>query len=161
MEIPIKAKKCPYCQRGQNVFSMIFWYPILSIIGFFIPFIIIGCIFANMFNKGKDFTPYRNQITINSSELRFGEKQSGETVAVVGTMSNSSPIPWKEIQFEVRFYDSNGKIIDAMQQKGYSDEIPANGSSAFKVSMLREFPKEQYTKYDVVIISARDAHSLW
>jgi hypothetical protein len=141
MEIPIKAKKCPYCQRGQNVFSMIFWYPILSIIGFFIPFIIIGCIFANMFNKGKDFTPYRNQITISSSELRFGEKQSGETVAVVGTMSNSSPIPWKEIQFEVRFYDSNGKIIDAMQQKVTLMRFPQTAAAHLRYRCCESFPK--------------------
>ena len=160
-EIPSRAKKCPYCLHWQNKFSMIGWNPALPIIIFLIPYIIIWYMFVSMFDKGKDFTPYRNQITISNSEIRFGEKKSGETIAVVGTMSNSSSIPWKDIQIEVRFYDSNGKMVDTEQQKDYPYEIPANGSAAFKVSTLREFPKDQYAKYDVVIISAQDARSRW
>ncbi len=160
-EIPDKARKCPYCHYWQNKFSIYVWGPALPIIIFLLPFAFIMYMLENTFDKGEDFTPYRNQITVTNSELEFGEKKSGETVAVIGTMSNKSPVPWKDVQIEVRFYDSNGKMIDSEQQKDYPFEISADGNAAFKVSTLREFPKEQYVKYGVSIISARDARSRW
>jgi hypothetical protein len=140
---------------------MIAWSPALPVAIVLLPFAFSMYMFANMFNKGEDFTPYRDQITISDSELKFGEKKSSETVAVIGTMSNKSSVPWKDVQIEVRFYDSNGKMIDSEQQKDYPFEVPENGNAAFKVSTLREFPKEQYVKYDVSIISAKDARTRW
>ena len=120
---------------------------------------------ASMMDRDEDFKPYRDQITISDSELKFGEKKVCdtvfETVAVIGTMSNSSSIPWKDIQIEVQFYDSNGKMIDSEQQKEYPFEVPADGNAAFKVSTQREFPREQYVSYKATIISARDARSRW
>ncbi len=165
-EIPRKARKCPYCHHWQNKLSMIISNPGLPIIIFLIPYAFLMYIFTtNMMDTGEDFTPYRDQITIISSELKFGEKKVcetvAETVAVVGTMSNGSSIPWKEIQIEVRFYDSDGKMIDSEQQKKYTFEIPADGNATFKISTMREFPKEQYVKYEVSIISASDARARW
>lgn len=164
-EIPGKAKKCPYCHHWQSKFSMIVWNPVVPVIAFLIPYAFFMYMLANMFEKGEDFTPYRNQITIGDSELKFGEKKCGETVAetvaVIGTMSNKSSVPWKDVQIEVRFYDGNGRMIDSKQQKDYPFEVPADGNAAFKVSTLREFPKEQYVKYNVSIISASDARSRW
>ncbi len=156
-EIPDKARKCPYCHNWQNKFALIVSPPFIGIIIFLMLYVLMGYVFSKMLDRGVDFTPYRNQITISDSELKFGEKKSGETVAVIGTMSNKSPVPWKDVQFEVRFYDSNGKMIDSKQNKDYPFEVPADGNAAFKVSTLREFPKEQYVKYDVTIISAGDA----
>jgi len=164
-EIPNRAKKCPYCHHWQSKFSMIAWNPALPVVIFLLPFAFFMYMVANMFDKGKDFTPYRNQITISNSELKFGEKKcdgtTAETVAVIGTISNKSSVPWKDVQMEVRFYDSNGRMVDSKQQKGYSTEVPADGNAAFKISTVREFPKEQYAKYDVSIISASDARSRW
>ena len=160
-EIPGRAKKCPYCRHWQSKLSMLVWSPVLPVIFFTIAYVGIAFMFENMFDKGEDFTPFRNQITITKSELKFGEKKSGDTVAVIGTMANSSPVPWKDVQIEVRFYGSDGNLIDAEQQKDYPFEVPANDTAAFKVSTLREFPKEQYVKYDVTIISAKDARAPW
>jgi hypothetical protein len=160
-EIPDKAKKCPYCHHLQKRFSSAVWGPFLPMIIFIIPLIAMWYAMKNTFDKGEDFTPYRNQITISGSELKFGEKKTGETIAVIGTMSNKSSVPWKDVQIEVRFYDINGKMIDSEQQKDYPFEVPADDIAAFKVSTLREFPKEQYVKYEVSIISARDARTRW
>jgi hypothetical protein len=167
-EIPSKARKCPYCQHWQSKFSMIAWNPALPVVIFLLPFAFFMYMIGgmlNMFDRGEDFTPYRDKITITGSELKFGEKKVcetvAETVAIVGTMSNSSSIPWKDVQIEVRFYDSDGKMIDSEQQKDYPLEVPADGNAAFKVSTLREFPKEQYVTYQVSIISARDARTRW
>jgi hypothetical protein len=164
-EIPDKAKKCPYCHHWQSKISMIIYHPIVSVLIFIIPLALMMYLFTSMLDRGEDFKPYRDKITINDSELKFGEKKVCdkvfETVAVIGTMSNSSSIPWKDIQIEVRFYDSNGKMIDSEQKKDYPFEVPAHGNAAFKISTQREFPIEQYVSYKITIISARDARSRW
>jgi len=160
-EIPGKARKCPYCHHRQNKFSFVVSSPFVAAAFIIISYVLMVYVFSKMLDKGVDFAPYRSQVTISDSELKFGEKKSGETVAVIGTMSNKSPVPWKDVQIEVRFYDSNGKMIDSKQNKDYPFEVPANGNAAFKISTLREFPKEQYVKYDVTIISAGDARARW
>ncbi|MHC4543571.1 MAG: FxLYD domain-containing protein [Planctomycetota bacterium] len=162
-EMDSRAKKCPYCQHWQSKFSKIVWHPafaVFLIMGFIVVF---GVIFESLFvfDKGEDFAPYRNQITIRKSELKFGETSHGPTVVVMGEIKNNSNLSWKDVQLEVRFYDNNNKLIDTDQKNKYSFVIPANDISTFKVSIPREFPEEQYANCKVRILSAKDARTMW
>jgi len=164
-EIDRRAKKCPYCHHWQNKISMIVWhpaFPISIVLVFYLAvFILMGVAFESMFDKGEDFTPYRNKITISESELKFGEAESGPTVVVMGKMTNDSSLSWKDIQLEVRFYDPNKNLIDTDQKNKYSFVVPANDVSMFKVSIAREFPEEQYDTCEVRVLSATDARAMW
>ena len=148
-EIDINAKKCPYCQHLQTKMSMIAFHPVVPFIPLIIIFIMIAYFFNTFYSKGENFTPYRDQIEIIETKLKFGEKKCGcPTVVVMGTMINNSDVPWKGVQLEVRFFDSEKELIDTDQEKKYFFVVPANDSSTFKVSIPREFPQEQYGNRD-------------
>lgn len=164
-EIDSRAKKCPYCQHWQYKISMVVFHPAFGVFIVLIPFLLVyifvGLMFKGMFDKGEDFTPYRNQITINESELKFGETSCGPTVVAMGIMTNNSSLSWEDVQLEVRFYDKENELIDTDQKNKYSFVVPANDISTFKVSIPREFPEEQYASCKVRILSAKDSRTMW
>ncbi len=164
-EMDSRAKKCPYCQHWQSKFSMIVWHPAFAVFLIMIPYLVVfifaGVMFESMFDQGEDFAPYRNQITINKTELKFGETSCGPTLVVMGEIKNISNLSWKDVQLEIRFYNSDKKLVDNDQKKKYCFVVPANDISTFKVSIPREFPEDQYSSCEVRILSAKDSRTMW
>ena len=163
MEINLKAKKCPYCQHWQNKWSMITFHPLFAIIPTMAIFIVLfgfmGTMFHTMFSEGKSFSRYVNSISIIETEMVFGVRGNQEKspiVAVLGTIRNDSGVSWEDITLEACFFDKDGKLIDAIQEKKYSFTIPANDESRFKLSFHREFPQEKYDSCKLRVISAKD-----
>lgn len=165
MEIDSRAKKCPYCHHWQNKLTIVVHNPafmmLLGIIPMVIVFVFVGIMFQRMFDKGEDFAPYRDQITITECELMFGHNNEGPTVIVMGKMKNDTTISWKEVQLELRFYDRDNKMVDTDQTLKFSFVAPANDVSTFKVSIPREFAEEQYVSAEARVLSAKDARTMW
>lgn len=117
--------------------------------------------FTTFFDTGENYESYKDQIIITDSQLAFGDTKSGATVAVMGTIKNTSPVPWKEILFHVDFLDAAGKRADVGQREDYRFRLPPNGACSFKVSFQREFPETNYVKHTVRVVSAKDARVRW
>ena len=118
-------------------------------------------VFSSIFDRGENYETYKEQISITDSQLVFGETKSSATVDVIGTIRNTSPIPWKEIYIHVDFLDTSGKRMDVGEKEDYFSYLPANGTSSFKVSFNREFPETNYVKHVVRVDTARDARARW
>jgi hypothetical protein len=164
MEIPAKARKCLYCQQFQTrSWTLLFepgsaWLPSL--------FLLLGLgamliAFDKMFDSGEDYQVYKDQIAITESQIAFGETKSGDTIAVMGTIKNNSPISWKDIHFHAEFFDEAGKRADVGEKEEYAFYLPASGSSSFKISFRREFPQGRYVKHSVRVLTAKDARAKW
>ena len=111
----------------------------------------------NIFPKGESFRDYADQVAVVESRIEFGQDQCGPTVGAIGTIRNSSPIGWKDIRFQVEFFDSEGNLVDAGQQSEYlSPHLPANEEIAFKVSFTRQFSEDKYMTHRIRVISAVD-----
>jgi hypothetical protein len=160
-EIAAKAKKCPYCHHLQSRTVRLLYHPAFAALLTVIPLIAMAIVFSMLFREGEDYEPYKDQIVIVQSEMVYGETKAGDTVAVIGAVRNGSAISWKDVQFQVEFFNAAGKRIDTEQKRDYSLTVPAKQTVPFKVSIRREFPKDQYVKYEVRIVSAKDARSRW
>jgi hypothetical protein len=137
------------------------FHPAFAVILFCIPMVGMLIVSESILDKGEDFECYKNQIAITDSRIVFGDTASGGTVAVMGTIRNNSPIPWKEIQFHADFFDAQGKRSDAGEREDYSFYLSGNGTSSFKVSFRREFPITNYMKHEVRVVTAKDARVRW
>ena len=140
---------------------MFLYHPAFSVLYACLPMLGMLIGFSIIFDRGEEYETYKNQIVIDDSQLVFGETKSGKTVDVIGTIKNTSPISWKEIQFHVDFLDATGKRIDVGQKEPYSFYLPANGTSSFKVSFPMEFPETNYAKPVVSVSTAKDARARW
>ena len=161
MEIPKDARKCPYCQHFQNRATMFLYHPVFAALAACLPITGMLIAFSMFFDRGGDYETYKNQIAITDGQLVFGETKSGKTVDVIGTIKNTSPISWKEIQFHVDFFNATGKRIDVGHKEQYNFYLPANGASSFKVTFPMEFPETNYAKPVVSVSTAKDARARW
>lgn len=160
-EIDSRAKKCPYCHTWQKILS--FQSPLVTLFVALVPAILAISIFpifmSKMFDPGRDFQLYRDQIEVVRSEIKFGEDNCGPTVVVLGTIRNNSEVTWSDVQFEAMFFDKDMKAVDAGQDKKYSFVFPPNDESVFVLSFRRQFPKEQYAHHKVRVLWAKDARA--
>src|SRR5688572_17409588 len=110
MEIPQQARKCPYCQHFQTR-SALLHHPATGVLMAALPMFVFLIVFARLFDSGEQYEDYKDQIVITESQIAFGEFNSGETVGVIGVITNSSAVPWKDILFHVDFMDASGKRV--------------------------------------------------
>ena len=124
-----------------------------------LPFLAMAILMARLFDKGEDYQEYKDQIVITESQMAFGESKSGDTVGVIGTITNNSAVPWKEILFNVEFTDAAGKRVDVGQKEEYHFHLPPHDSLGFKVSFRREYPATNYVRHKVRVATAKDARA--
>lgn len=152
------ARICPYChaqQRKSVVFAnaMVPWlvWPVVL-------FVVIGgfMLAVRLFDRGRDFAPFRAQFSIVSSSMELTTNQNGRSVTTVGMVRNDSDYAWKEVQLEVRYFDRNDKLVDVGAQ-GYSDvTVQPHSESAFRVRTLADQPESAYASHKVYVRSAKD-----
>jgi len=117
MEIPQQARKCPHCHHFQNRWSMIMFHPAFALLFASLPIAAMLVVFASIFDRGENYETYKDQIVISDSQIAFGDTKSGATVAVIGTIKNTSQVSWMEIQFHVDFLDAAGKRTDVGERE--------------------------------------------
>ena len=140
---------------------MVMFHPAFAVLFACLPMAGLLFIFATVFDTGENYESYQGQIAITDSQLALGDTKSGATIAVLGTIKNTSPVPWKEIQFHVDFFDAQGRRTDVGERGDYSFRLAANGTSSFKVSFRREFPETNYVTHAVRVVAAKDARARW
>jgi ribosomal protein L40E len=161
MEIPAKARKCPHCHHWQSRFHMVVWHPAFAIV-FLIPLMIAyGLMMGTFFDRGKDFQPYRDQVKVTSTEIKFSDDPNSEHVAVVGRLKNDSDRDWKELILSVEFYDAEGKLVDGGQDVKYAYYIAAHDEGSFRVLFQRHFPKESYISCNVKVVYAKEGRTVF
>jgi len=156
-QIDARARKCPFCHHWQNKIQAILFHPAIAILPIVLVFIIGPLMFKRVFDPGKSFDPYKNQVKITGSQLTFGQSDCGQTLVIMGTFKNDSDVTWKDLQLEARFFDHEGKLIDTGQKNEYTFVLQAKSEAPFKLSMKREFPSEKYASHTVRILTAKDA----
>ena len=161
MEIPKEARKCPFCHQFQSRAAMVMYHPAFMVLFACLPMGAILFVLGTIFDTGENYETYKDQVVITDSQIAFGDTKSGATIAVMGTIKNTSPVSWKEIQFHADFLDGSGRRTDVGERENNGFRLPANGTSSFKVSFRREFPETNYVKHSVRVVAAKDARARW
>ena len=161
MEIPQQARKCPYCHHFQNRWSMVMFHPAFALLFASLPLAAMLTAFAMIFDTGENYETYKNQIIIADTRIAFGDTKSSATVAVIGTIKNTSQVSWKDITFHADFLDAADKRVDVGEREDYTFRLPAGQTSSFKLSFRREFPETNYVKTVVRVVGAKDVRARW
>lgn len=151
------ARKCPHCLHYLNKWVLAAYHPLIAISPMFLTFGVGFYLLSRAIDRGQSFDAFRSQVAITQSELQFGELPAGPTVAVIGTLHNETNVAWKDLTFEVQFFDKSHKLIDTKQRQDYGSALPAKSNCAFKVSQPREFNAADYASYEVRVVTAKDA----
>jgi hypothetical protein len=161
MGIPATARKCPYCHHWQRwlslqnppVMTLLIMLPAFALYG-----IMIDTVF-NPFRQWEQFSKHADQVRIVDSKVEFGEDSCGPAVIVVGKVENLSLVDWKDVHFQVEFFNPKGQFFDTGQQEIYTWRVPAGQQTSFKISFRRQLPEKEYASHKVRMISAVDSRN--
>lgn len=156
-EIDSRARICPHCRRWQSILWKLLWVAGLVMLAVPVCALLLGGLgLYRIYDEGERFSDYLDPIAVVSSEFKFGERKDRATVAVVGKVKNNSDIAWKNIQFEVQFFNREGKMVDTEHKGSFSMVLLPDRVNSFKVSFAREFPVSEYASHAVRVTYARD-----
>lgn len=87
-----------------------------------------------------------------------GGKES--RIYITGVLTNQSSIAWRDIEFECRFFNADGLMIDAYNARGYLTVQPKD-DHAFRVSVWPGRPAGDYAAHKVTVSTARNTKALF
>jgi hypothetical protein len=120
-----------------------------------VAFGVMGTFWWMMFH-GEDFANHREELKIVGTEMHYSTDEQGSHVSIIGTIQNMGDINWEDPHFEVRFFDSSGKLIDTVSSVDYGLVLLSAEESAFRIRATADKPEESYHRFDLVIRRARE-----
>jgi hypothetical protein len=160
--IPAAAKLCPRCRQWLSLCS--FRHPAVIIcVGVIFLFgmgLGISRFSTRLINPPPYYDEFLGSIKIVDSRMNWVEREKEPStkenqIYITGIATNQSPVAWRHIEFECRFFDTNGTMIDAANGFTYFT-IQPNDNSAFRVSVLPTAPTNQYASFKVFVTAARN-----
>jgi hypothetical protein len=164
--IKAAAKVCPHCRHWQprkwSFNNPAFLQSLASLViaaAIFGAIAGLGYFLEHLIGPKRDFAPYRNQITVTSSEVGFRMSGSNLTVFVVGTITNQTDFAWKNLGLEARLLNKDGKLIDVIQASDSSYSavvIFPHAEAGFKIQGKAARDESEYSSHKIFVGTAKD-----
>jgi hypothetical protein len=97
---------------------MMMFHPGFAVLFFSLPLVGMMIVFSTFLDPGENYAPHKDQIVISDCQIALGNTKSAATVAVIGTIKNTSKVSWKDIKFHVDFFDAAGRRADVGPMSG-------------------------------------------
>jgi hypothetical protein len=161
--IPATARICPRCRQWLSFRS--FRHPVVStlfialmiLIALAILFRVVDHV-QRLMNPPPYYSDFRNSIQILKSNMEWVDTTDGPRLFVMGIVTNQSQFAWRSPEFECRFFNSSGQMIDAANGSSYFTVLPG-ADSAFRVSVKPLRSSNDYSSFRIAISSARNVRS--
>ena len=123
-------------------------------------FIVMGIEFTSMLSRLENPKPYYTDfpqaIRVVESRLNWAQTKDGLRIYLTGILTNQSPVAWRGIEFDCRFFDAKGAMIDAANARA-SLLIHPDDDGAFRAVVQPGCPTNDYSSYRLSITTARNA----
>jgi len=160
--IQAAARVCPRCRQWLSLRS--FRHPLVATCVTAVPIIVLAVVmglgitrtFERFFNPPPYYTEFLGSLRVIESRLNWVERDKETSIYITGILTNQSPIAWKGIEFECRFYDSKGVMVDASSAVAYLT-IQPNDECAFRARVTPSHPAKDYASHKLLVSTARNA----
>lgn len=162
--IPSGARVCPRCRQWLSwkslrnpatgaILGVALMFGVLTPLGLYGVF---G--FSRMFNPRPHYVEYPGAIRVLESRLNWVQTQYGPRIYITGLLTNQSPVAWQSLEFECRFFDEDGTMIDAATVRSYLT-VGANDDAAFRAIVVPACPSNSYNSFRIEVSTARNARA--
>lgn len=160
-QIPSAATRCPKCQSWQSARAYLSGNPQAWLGLLTLPFLLLLLLpLWRVFDGGADFSRYTDQVEILEAEFHVPDQErSSRDLVTIGRLRNNSPVRWKDVVFEVQFFDKHGKLVGAKSDEDMDLVLVPGEEHAFQVTMRAELPVERYASQKVFVRHAREARN--
>ncbi len=155
-----EAIVCPHCRHVQKKWS--FANPILMGGAYFLCWVVfmvgVGVFLERLLGAKESFAGHESEIRVVQSNFSCRSSGTNVYMTVVGTVTNTGELAWKDLAVEAQFQDASGRLIDAIQAnpdyRGVA--LLPKGQAAFKIEGRAARPQADYTTHSVSIRWAKD-----
>jgi hypothetical protein len=156
------AKVCPRCRQWLTVCSL--RHPLVSALLAGIPMIAIMVVLGvagldrldRIINPRPSYTAFPHALRVLESRMNWAQTKDGLRIYLTGILTNPSPVAWRDVEFESRFYDSTGVMVDAAHSHGYLTIEPGD-DTAFRAVVIPGCATNDYNSYKLSVSTARNA----
>jgi hypothetical protein len=162
--IDARAKKCPFCRQWQGPLhvlvihpSLVMWLGLLPVVALYV-LICLGL--YRWFSTGQSFARHEGELRVVSSKMAWVDDESAPYIQVIGELENLGSVPWEDIQVEVQFTDSSGRLVDKDTNVDHATIAP-HKRAVFTVWTNPHLQRGSYATCNVFVRWAKDARSSW
>lgn len=164
--ISAKAKLCPRCRQWLSWKS--FRHPLILMLTLVVPvtflWIALGFAMLSSFSKLTNPKPlygeFPNSLKVLESRMNWAPTENGLAIYLTGVLTNTSPVAWKDAEFDCRFFDAKGGMLDAGTGHSFFTVLP-HDDVAFRVSIMPTAPTNEYYSFTISVGNAWNARSLF
>jgi hypothetical protein len=116
---------------------------------------------------GRSFARHRADLAVLSTSLQvvksrmnWAHTRDGTRIFVVGVLTNTSPVHWRGVEFDCRFFNTNGVMVDASTDYSRVTVCPQE-AAAFRVSVAPTASTNDYASFAVSVSHARSGAGLF
>jgi hypothetical protein len=152
--IKAAAKVCPFCRKIQKRGFFISRWDILAIATMLL-FLGIIILLFNLFSSGRNFSSSKDKLLVLNSQLGIESSLDTTNVVVSGVLTNASDYAWNVGEFEIRFFDESGKIIDMDSGSG-GFTVLSHSDHSFNLALFSRKSIPKHASFNVLVRSAND-----
>jgi len=160
------AKVCPRCRQWLSIRS--FRNPAVNLPLVFIAlttlWLALGLALykavSRLWNPPPYYTDSLGSLQVLESRMNWVQTKEGPYIYVTGVLTNISPIAWKDVEFECRFYDAASNMVDAANARSHIT-IHANDDSAFRATVVPGVSSNEYRSFRISVSTARNWKSVF
>jgi hypothetical protein len=98
-----------------------------------------------------------NHLRLTESRMSWRVFDSGLRIVLTGVLTNESNVPWERVEFEGRFFDTNGVMVDVANR--FDDfTVPPHDETAFRIYITPGRDANSYASYRLSVVGAQNAN---
>jgi hypothetical protein len=164
--IEAKAKLCPRCHQWLTLKS--FRHPLVTMLTHVVPvtvvWIVLVAVMFSSFDRLQNPKPYYsefpNSLKVLESQMNWAQTHDGLRIYITGVLTNTCPVGWRDAEFDCRFFDSHGVMLDAYVGRNYGTVLPCD-DAAFRVAVIPVAPTNDYASFKIFVGNARSTKGLF
>ena len=161
--IKAEAKLCPRCHQWLTLKSL--RHPLIMLCVHVIPITAVWVAFGvaiflqldSLQNPKPFYSEFPNSLKVMESHMNWAQTREGLRIYITGVLTNTSPVTWRQAEFDCRFFDSHGVMLDADTGHSYGAMRP-HDDTAFRVSLIPTAQTNDYVSFRISVGNARNAN---
>ncbi len=153
---------CPRCRQWLSWRSL--RHPVVGVVGMLAMVLGVGWVFfqhvEQWYNPRPSFSEIPHALTVLESRLNWVATEKGPRIYLTGLLTNHSPRAWRDPEFECRFFDAAGQLIDVGHRTSFQT-VAAGADSGFRLVVEPQHPREAYHSHRLWVTHARHVRALF
>lgn len=136
--------------------TLVFGIPMLV---FFVSmFSVLFSMVDRLQNPKPYYSEFPDSLKVLESRMNWAQTRDGLRIFLAGVLTNDSPVAWRAEEFDCRFFDANGVMVDGSTGYGNVTVCP-HDDAAFRVSIVPTALTNDYASFTISVGHARNARS--